>query len=86
VESSAGHASVPGYQLFTSKPVIVAFNTDESGLELILGQLGLDPVKTGGKGQVSLCGKLEADLALMSEEEETVFDRSWGLKNRPRSW
>ena len=68
------------YQLLTSKPVIVAFNADESGPDINFSQLGLDPVKSSDMGQVSLCGKLEEDLALMPEEEEQEFRQDLGLK------
>ena len=67
------------YQLLTGKPVIVAFNTDEAGPELTLDRFGLDSSEIAGLGQVSLCGKLEEDLALMSDEDEAQFRRELGL-------
>jgi hypothetical protein len=68
-----------GYQLLTGKPVVVALNTDEAGPELSLSQLGLNPDAIVGLGEVSLCGKLEAELALMSEAEEAEFREALGL-------
>jgi len=67
------------YQLLTSKPVIVAFNTDESGPDITFSRLGLDSVKSSDMGQVSMCGRLEEDLARMSEEEEQEFRLDLGL-------
>ena len=67
------------YQLLTGKPVIVAFNTDESGPDITFSRLGLDPVRSSDMGQVSLCGRLEEDLARMSEEEEQEFRQDLGL-------
>ena len=64
---------VAPYQLLTGKPVIVAFNTDESQPDLSLSQLSLNPEETAGLKEVSLCGKLEAELALISEGEEAEF-------------
>ena len=64
---------VAHYQLLTGKPVIVAFNNDESQPELSISRLGLNPEDTAGLKEVSLCGKLEAELALMSEGEEAEF-------------
>ena len=64
------------YQLLTSKPVIVAFNADESGPDITINQLGLEG---SDMGQVSLCGRLEEDLARMSEEEEQEFRQDLGL-------
>ena len=67
------------YQPLTGKPIIVAFNTDESGPELSLGGLNLGSEQTVGLGEVSLCAKLEAELAMMSEEEEAEFREALGL-------
>lgn len=74
-----------GYQLFTGKPVVVAFNTDEAGPELFVSQLGLNSDAIAGLGEVSLCGKLEAELALMSEAEEAEFREALGLGKPARS-
>ena len=61
------------YQLLTSKPVIVVFNTDEAGPEVTMDQLGLELEGTDEAASVSLSGKLEADLALMSDDEAQEF-------------
>lgn len=90
-ESEASY--MKNYQLLTGKPIIVAFNTDESGPELSLSQLRLSPTQSvpgelrqdrgdsQGQdfGEVSLCSKLEAELALMSPEEEAEFRETLGL-------
>jgi GTP-binding protein YchF len=67
------------YQLLTGKPVIVAFNTDESGPDITFSQLGLDSMQSSDMGQVSLCGRLEEDLGSMPEEEEHEFRQDLGL-------
>lgn len=67
------------YQLLTGKPVIVAFNTDESAPELSLNGLGRDPDLTRDLGEVSLSARLEAELALMPDEEAAEFRRDLGL-------
>jgi GTP-binding protein YchF len=72
-------AFLVNYQLLTAKPVIVSFNTDESGPELSLGQLNLAPELTAGLGVVNLSAKLEAELALMSDEEAAEFREDLGL-------
>ena len=61
------------YQLLTGKPVIVAFNIDEAGAVLSLGQTNGKLEAYPGIREVSLRGKLEAELALMSPEEEVEF-------------
>ena len=67
------------YHLLSGKPVIVAFNTDESGPEVSLAQLALSGEATTGLASVSLCGKLEADLGSMSSLEADEFRRELGL-------
>ncbi len=67
------------YQLLTAKPVIIAFNTDESGPDVLVSQLGLEDSVTQELGEVSLCGKLEEDLALMSDEEDALFREELGV-------
>ena len=74
-------AFLHNYQLLTYKRVIVAFNTDEDGPEVSLEQLELAGESSSGLGYVSLCGKLEADLALMSEEEAEEFRTSLGIED-----
>ena len=67
------------YQLLTDKPVIVAFNTDESGEIPELESMGLPSEMTEGLGVVQLCARLEEDLALMSPEEADEFRDALGL-------
>jgi len=71
-------AAMTNYQLLTGKPVIVVFNTDESGPELSFNGLGVDPAVTAGLGQVNACARLEAELALMSDAEEKEFRQALG--------
>ena len=76
---SAFEAEVAGrYQLLTSNPVIVAFNTDEAGPDITFSGLGVHPLKSKDMGQVSLCGRLEEDLGGMSEEEEEEVRQALG--------
>ena len=72
-------AIVENYQLLTGKPVIVAFNTDEDGEDPSLELLGLDLPAGVQLGEVCLSAKLEAELALMSDEEEAEFRIDLGL-------
>ena len=72
-------AFLANYQLLTYKRVIVAFNTDEGAPEVLLEQLDLVSKASSGLGHVSLCGKLEADLALMSDEEAEEFRAELGI-------
>ena len=72
-------AMISSYQLMTSKPVIVLLNTDEAAPEASPDTTENVGNWFDGLGPVSLCGKLEADLALMSDEEAGEFRRELGL-------
>ena len=74
--------SLAEYQLLTGKPVIAAFNVDESrdaSEEFSLEDLGLDIAESETIGSVSMCAKLESDLALMTPKEADEFRNELGL-------
>ncbi len=75
-------AALIHYQLLTDKPVIVAFNTGEDGSELSLDALEVDVPDPIELGEVSMSARVEAELALMSAEEEAEFRADLGL-NEP---
>ena len=77
--TAAETAVLADYQLLTRKPVIIVLNTDEDAPEGSLNVMEDTGDITSGLGQVQLCGKLEADLALMSDEEGREFRRELGL-------
>ena len=77
--SPSERTAVVDYQLLTDKPIIVAFNTDESGEAPDIGSLGLPSELTDGLGAVELCARLEEDLALMTEDEADEFRDALGL-------
>ena len=72
-------SAIVDYQLFTDKPVIVAFNSDESGELIDLDSLGLPSQMVEGLGVVHMCARLEQDLGLMSEDEAEEFRDALGL-------
>ena len=72
-------SAIVDYQLLTDKPVIVAFNTNETGEAPSLESLGLAAETTAGLGEVQLCARLEEDLALMDWEEAEEFRDALGL-------
>lgn len=70
------------YQLLTGKPVIAAFNVDESrdaDESVSLKELGLEAPDAETVGSVCLSAKLEAELALMPAEEADEFRQELGL-------
>ena len=77
--SESEAAILVNYQLLTAKQVIVAFNIDEDGQGPSLQSLDLDLPGGESLGEVCLSAKLESELALMSEEEESEFRADLGL-------
>ena len=72
-------AALTDYQLLTDKPIIVAFNTGESGDAPSLSGLELPAEMAEGLGEVQLCARLEEDLALMSDDEAEEFRDALGI-------
>ena len=77
--TASERAAIIDYQLLTDKPIIVAFNTDESGDAPALESLELPTEMADGLGTVRLCARLEEDLALMDEDEAEEFRDALGL-------
>jgi hypothetical protein len=75
-------ALVAGWGLLTTKPVLYCCNVGEE--DLPAGNAWSDQVKARaaaeGAGVVVLCGKIEAELAGMSDEEKLELLASYGLK------
>ena len=77
--SPSERAAMTDYQLLTDKPIVVAFNTGESGDAPVLSELGLTAEMADGLGEVQLCARLEEDLALMSDDEADEFRDALGI-------
>ena len=77
--SPSERTAMTDYQLLTDKPIVVAFNTGESGDAPTLSGLGLPTEMTVGLGEVQLCARLEEDLALMSDDEAEEFRDALGI-------
>ena len=77
--SPSERAAMTDYQLLTDKPIVVAFNTGESGDAPALSGLGLPAEMAAGLGEVQLCARLEEDLALMSDDEAEEFRDALGI-------
>ena len=73
------------YQFLTGKPVILAVNTDESSPLDSPESFDIPDALPGGIGRVSLCAKLESDLALMTDEEAEEFRQELGLEESAMS-
>ena len=68
------------FQLLTSKPVLIGFNTGESDITPTLGGLGITNNVANALGEVGICAKLEDDLAAMGSEEAEEFREAMGLE------
>ena len=77
--SPSERSAIVDYQLLTDKPIIVAFNTDESSDAPEIGSLGLPAEMADGLGAVQMCARLEEDLALIPEDEAEEFRDALGL-------
>ena len=78
--TASEHTVLAEYQLLTGKPIIVAINTDEGASRMHLEGLGAPGNLAEGLGQVSLCARLESELAQMSDEEAEEFREEFGLE------
>jgi ribosome-binding ATPase len=77
-----------GFTFLSEKPMLIVFNIGEEQSALgdaILRDPKLQPLwHRPGTSAVAVCGKLEAELALMSEEEAKDFLASYGLQEPGR--
>ena len=73
-------AALSDFQLLTGKPVVVAFNTGESGPAPTLAALSLPSATVAGLEEVALPARLEEDLTLMTDEEAAEFREAFGLE------
>jgi GTP-binding protein YchF len=77
---------VRGFMFLSEKPILYVLNISESptlgaDLENAVQKFGLAEVASRpGAGATAVCGKVEAELAEMSDEEAAEFLSSYGLK------
>jgi GTP-binding protein YchF len=76
---------IRGYMFLSQKPVLYVLNISESttlgtDLEAAVDKYGLTTIaKRPGTGATAICGKVEAELAEMPDEEAEEFLSSYGL-------
>ncbi len=77
---------IRGFMFLSQKPVLYAVNVSEStalgaDLEAAAAKYGLTEIASrANAGVTAFCGKVEAELAEMEDEEATEFLASYGLK------
>ena len=76
---------IRGFMFLSQKPILYALNISESqtlgsDLEAAVGKHGLAVVASRpNAGATAICGKVEAELAEMDDEEAAEFLASYGL-------
>ncbi|MBI5643382.1 MAG: redox-regulated ATPase YchF [Deltaproteobacteria bacterium] len=75
-------ALVKDLNLLTAKPIIYVANVDEDDLAGVshAAQAVKEVADREGAGFVAICGKIESEIAELSEEERAEFLKSLGLK------
>lgn len=77
---------IRGFMFLSQKPILYALNISESptlgvDLENAVAKYGLEEVSSRpNAGATAICGKVEAELAEMDDEEAAEFLGSYGLK------
>lgn len=78
---------VRGFMFLSEKPILYVLNISESttlgdDLEAAVAKFGLTPyTQKLNTGVTAICGKVEAELSEMSDEEAAEFLGSYGLKD-----
>ncbi|HET9182982.1 MAG TPA: redox-regulated ATPase YchF [Candidatus Angelobacter sp.] len=77
---------IRGFMFLSQKPILYVLNINESSilgddLEHAVGKYNLNEISSRtNAGATAICGKVEAELAEMSDEEAQEFLSSYGLK------
>jgi ribosome-binding ATPase len=86
--TEAERKQLRGFTFLSEKPMLIVFNVGEGEAargDEMLNHATLKPLwNRPGTLAVAVCAKLEAELAMMSEEEATEFLASYGLKEPGR--
>jgi hypothetical protein len=78
---------IRGFMFLSQKPILYVLNVNESqtlgdDLEKAVDKFGLKEISSRkNAGATAICGKVEAELAEMSDEEAQEFLSSYGLKD-----
>ena len=78
---------IRGFMFLSQKPILYVLNVNESqtlgdDLEKAVDKFGLKEISSRkNAGATAICGKVEAELAVMSDEEAQEFLSSYGLKD-----
>jgi len=73
-----------GFAFLSQKPLLVVYNIDEAALNTPLPDKVTEYAESEKLTVVSICGKVEMDIAQLDEEERGVFLADLGLKESAR--
>ncbi len=73
-----------GFAFLSQKPLLVVYNVDEAALNVPLPDNVADYATSEKLTVVSICGKVEMEIAQLDEEERGVFLADLGLKESAR--
>ncbi len=70
---------IRSFALLTLKPLLHAVNLDEADLAFLPRPADLLGIEAGGRRLAAFCGRIEAELAELPDEEKAVFSAEYGL-------
>lgn len=78
--SPAEDKKIRSFAFLTRKPLLHMVNVDETDIPVIESPQEIFPVSWPATGILAFCGKIEAEILELGEEEKRVFQAEYGLK------
>ncbi len=77
--SGADEKRVRSFAFLSQKPLLHLVNVDETDISLIASPREISPALKAGTDILAFCGKVEAEIAELEEEEKKAFLAEYGL-------
>jgi GTP-binding protein YchF len=78
--SPAEEKLIRSFAFLSQKPLLHAVNVDETDIPLIESPRKIYPAEKPGTAVMAFCGKIEAEIGELSDEEKDIFLQEYGLK------
>lgn len=78
--SPAEEKLIRSFAFLSLKPLLHAVNVDEADIPVVENPEKAFPVKRPGTAIIAFCGKIEAEIAELADEEKGVFLNEYGIK------
>jgi hypothetical protein len=78
--SPAEEKLIRSFAFLSQKPLLHTINFDEADIPLVENPEKVYPAKKPGTAIMAFCGKIEAEIAELGDEEKGVFLHEYGLK------